>query len=171
MRLWILVLIWSVIGLASPSAQAPSRSTPPPTQAIGDVLFELVTTLAVDRVRPRTAAQWQELSQRLGLQRKDEDVWALQSDRGELRVVVTPPSGSKSTYRIALFPASSESVPNAILEHLLKSARYTSIRGDVLEIGIEGVETLDGGGSVSRIIDIEIPGGRLRTTYVTIEWK
>lgn len=70
-----------------------------------------------------------------------------------------------------LFPSAPDPVPDSILAHFLKDARYTSLDGDQLEIGLAGIERLDSGATKARNITVSVTGGRLLVSRTVIDWK
>jgi hypothetical protein len=97
-------------------------------------------------------------------------VWSLVTAEGEVRAWAYFPE-SEASYWILFFPASSEPVPDAVLSHLLKDARYSNLDRDTMEIGIAPIEELAGGGKTAKNITISLNGGRLIASRTMIEWK
>jgi hypothetical protein len=131
----------------------------------------LVSQVSNPETRPRNASEWQKLANEFGLnQRERGGPWVRITDEGELRV--TPFFLSDTTsYWIMLFPSAADPVPDSILAHFLRDARYTNLDGDQLEIGISPIERLDGGGTKVRNITVSVTGGRLLASRIVIEWK
>lgn len=130
-----------------------------------------MSELSVQRTRPRDDAEWARFASEKGLRQRERDgPWSVTTDEGELRVT-TFFNADSTSYWIMLFPSAPDPVPDSILAHFLKDARYTSLDGDQLEIGLAGIERLDSGATKARNITVSVTGGRLLVSRTVIEWK
>jgi len=136
-----------------------------------DAQSVLVVQCSTSHTRPRNLREWEGLVDGLGLRRKNrEAVWELVTAAGELRANALFQS-EETSYWLFFFPASSDPVPDAILSHLLKDARYTRVDADQLEIGLAPIEPLPGGGTKIKNITVTLGGGRLVASRTVIQWK
>lgn len=156
------------------SVRASGQASPPRPAASPDpdtAHFALTAHCSASRTRPRSAGEWEGLVEGLGFRRKDrESFWSLATTAGELRAEAFFRSDETSCW-IMFFPASAEPVPDTILSHLLKDARYTTIDADKLEIGLAPIEQLSGGGTKARNITVTLGGGRFIASRTVIQWK
>jgi hypothetical protein len=137
---------------------------------LDSVRFDLVTRLSVARTRPRNIDEWQKLATEVGLKPRDSTTWELKTTAGTLRALPSFP-GDRGSVWLILFPASAEPVPDALLSHFLKDARYASLDGDTVEIGLASPEQLEGGGTKTKNITVTLAGGRLVASRIVFDWK
>jgi hypothetical protein len=168
-------LAWGLAGYllaaAVPASAQTQPSRPAPSPDPDTAHFQLVAECSTSRTRPRTPREWEALVGRLGFQRNEnDDRWSLTTRAGKLRAeAVFQPT--QASYWIFFFPVSSDPVPDSILSHWLKDARYTSLDADQLEIGLAPIESLPGGGIRAQNITVSLEGGRLRASRTVVEWK
>ena len=159
----VVVVMWTTATVAV--AQA-SRSEPPNIDTARTVL---TTQCSVESTRPRSADELGKLAASVGL-RENDGSWTLATTDGELRVFGTFDTATTSCW-IILFPrGQTGSISDAVLTHLLRDARYASVDGDMLEIGLAPIQRLDGGGTSAKSITITLAGSRLVANRTVINW-
>lgn len=166
-----LIVVATLLLVTAPTALAVQRSGRAAALPDLDIThLSLISVLSAPDTRPRTPAEWEKIAKDTGLRPRDSGgTWTISTDEGELRVL--PSFAEGTSIWVMVFPSSTAPVPDSILAHFLKDARYTSLDGDQLEIGLAPVERLTGGGTKARNITVSVSGGRLLASRVVIEWK